>query len=378
MSTDPNINKYLDDIRNSLDIFGYRHGEDDRQKMMKYTSEAFVQNNSKSMRDYSEAQLYTYQYDGIINTALRKDYNLIPKAADISLNIIAAIAYSVPIDKELVLFRGVSASDNYQPNDVEIGSTFMEPSFGSKSCSVSKAYNFTKDSCCLYMIYYPPGSKQIYMSSEDGKSIFQEYELLSYPGEIFKVEAKFTANLGSPIDIIVLRYDENIYPDTGVIASLIRNKVSHETESLIQFNINKFIELAAQPEVFVISKFDVDNFDITKSEDYQMSDAEVYTDKLERLFFVNRDFYLLSYPNMYNYIKYIENLYQTHKNDPNMTYIISDNGEEIVSGRLDDSTIGNIKEAIYNGEDIFINYSQYAAPKITKLDKTRFGFVQVI
>lgn len=62
----------------------------------------------------------------------------------------------------------------------------------------------------------------------------------------------------------------------------------------------------------------------------------------------------------------------------NEIYRISVNGEEIVSGRLDDSTIGNIKEAIDNGDDIFVNYSQYEPPKITNLDKTRFGFIQVI
>ena len=378
MSAEAGTNKYFSDIASSYEIFSYKLGEDDRYKMVKYTSEDFIENNSRTMEAYPEARLYTYQYDEIINTVLRKDYNFTPKAANIAFNIIAAVAYSVPINKELVLFRGVSKTDTFQPYDVEIGSTFTEKGFGSKSCSVSKAINFTEDSCCLYMIYYPPGSKHIYMSSEDGQSIFQEYELVSYPGEIFKVEAKFTANIGAPLNIIVVRYDGNVYPDTGVIASLIQNRISHETEKLIQFNINKFKELTLQPEVFALSKLDADNFNIKITGHSIRSDEPLYDDTLEKFFFVNRDFYLLYYPNINNYIKYLQNLYQTYGNDPNMIYRISVNGEEIVSGRLDDSTIGNIKEAIYNGDDIFVNYSQYAPPKITNLDKTRFGFIQVI
>ena len=49
MSAEAGTNKYFSDIASSYEIFSYKLGEDDRYKMVKYTSEDFIENNSRTI-----------------------------------------------------------------------------------------------------------------------------------------------------------------------------------------------------------------------------------------------------------------------------------------------------------------------------------------
>lgn len=222
---------------------------------------------------------YLKTYDEFINFSLRRGRPLMKFLSDIILEITEIVDNTNPINKELVLFRGLKPTDEFNPNDWELGQTITDLGFNSKSMSFQVASNFVGESsrrtpsCCILMVYYPVGSKQIYLNPGAGYSNLKyEYELLSYPGESFTVSDKFTlelsqynldrsATINYNFNVIVLDYVGNAYQTSNHIKNVILSRTNSNIDIIIKNNINTMIGPLNQllvEDSFILSPFNKD------------------------------------------------------------------------------------------------------------------------
>lgn len=179
--------------------------------------------NARILSKYPLIEKYTQYYDEPINEGLLNN-----KISDKSFNIIEEISEaldeSLPYPEELILFHGITGPNNiYSINEL-----IEMPAFVSKSSIYVQAASFVKvdkkdqSPCCIFIIRYPPGSKQLYLRPIS--KFPDEDEYLSYPGEIFKVTDLLDISYlsyGYKMRGIILDYVGNMYDDI----SQIKNKI---------------------------------------------------------------------------------------------------------------------------------------------------------
>jgi hypothetical protein len=186
--------------------------QQDGQIYSKYDMESLkmlVQSQKDTVRNSPESiesiKYYTHEYDTSVNSCLRKGI-LTPKTIKICNDINGAIEKS-KILPPLLLYRGVHL---WNKNIYEVGSTFVDKGYSSKSLSVDIASSFS-DSCCILLMGYLKPSKHIYIESLSKYGI--EEEVLTYPGERFEVMDKGSIVFkdGTVKNYYYCRYVDNVY-----------------------------------------------------------------------------------------------------------------------------------------------------------------------
>lgn len=152
--------------------------------------------NNLAIRRYlgrDSIALYAYQLDEVINTGIRRG-RLSELGYAITGRIIDLISKAQPIPEDLFLFRGVKETNNFKVTHLKIGDHYYDPGFVSKSIDPNQVNTFSDERCCGMIIGYKRGSvPMIYLQNETNTdeisaSPFDEYEMLTYPGEIFTVQ----------------------------------------------------------------------------------------------------------------------------------------------------------------------------------------------
>lgn len=146
-------------------------------------------NKNYQKLDISVIEKYSHMYDEIINYGLRTK-NLSGVGYDLTLRLLNIIDKTPPTPKDIILFRGIKDTDKLEFSKMNVGDKFSDAGFMSKTFSYPVAHSFKPYNtyCCIFAIIYPKGSKLIYLSYSSHP---EEKELLSYPGEILDVIAKY-------------------------------------------------------------------------------------------------------------------------------------------------------------------------------------------
>jgi hypothetical protein len=130
--------------------------------------------------------MYTHEFDTAINSCLRKNL-LTPKTKNLAESINLAVA-KTKLLPPLMLYRGVSSWGAY-----EVGTSFVDLGYSSKTISLQTAFGFADSSCCVLFMGYLEPSKHIFMipySKYRG-----EDEVLTFPGERFEIMEEGTVTL---------------------------------------------------------------------------------------------------------------------------------------------------------------------------------------
>jgi hypothetical protein len=150
--------------------------------------------------------LYTYRYDKLINTSLRRN-----EASEYTYGLVKSIINVIkdsPLLPPLVAYRGISPW-----MDLEVGTKFADLGFSSKSYDIETSSGFASSRCCLLVLGYTQPSHQLFM---DQFSEFpDEKELLSFPGEQFEVVevGEVVGRYANKILAYYCRYVGNVYND---------------------------------------------------------------------------------------------------------------------------------------------------------------------
>lgn len=171
--------------------------------------------NERIVEKHSTIRLYPESEDSEINSGLRTG-NLSLNSYKILVEIITALNESKPYPVELILFRGVEEREDFPISTKEVGDLVSDPAIMSKSRSFDHASQFAGDTCCMLIIVYPPGMKQIYFGMHGG-----EDEYIGFPGEIFRILDIFQTVLTPKkkardlklrnLRTLVLNYEGNLY-----------------------------------------------------------------------------------------------------------------------------------------------------------------------
>jgi hypothetical protein len=182
--------------------------------------------------DYQEQLgMYTHEFDTAINSCLRKNL-LTPKTKFLAESINLAVA-KTKLLPPLMLYRGVSSWGAY-----EVGTSFVDLGYSSKTISLQTAFGFADSSCCILFMGYLEPSKHIFMipySKYRG-----EDEVLTFPGERFEIVEEGTVTLSKTTKkAYYCRYIDNIYgnihPDLSTI------KVVDKVETFFKETVMKIL-----------------------------------------------------------------------------------------------------------------------------------------
>ena len=169
-------------------------------------STRWARNNEQILIQSDDWIQYLKYMDEVINHELRNK-KMSQRAYDISQGIINTIDRALPFEDEITLFRGVKTLPN-----MKVGDNYVDLGFSSKSDGLSVALNFSGPSCCVMIIKYPPGVKQLYFGIDKNVYTKPESEYLTYPGEILKLTEtlSYWDELKIPVYSI---FSDVIYPD---------------------------------------------------------------------------------------------------------------------------------------------------------------------
>lgn len=152
---------------------------------------SWIARNNQLMAANTDWLNYTYVYDEVINRGLRNS-KISDRIYSMIMGMIDIIDASLPTNNELVLFRGISPFPGL--SNAQVGDTFIEPGFQSKSFSYQVAKGFKGNAeCCILLFRYSPGHKHIWLKPvKEPLSLVEgfvtELEFLTYPGEEFTIE----------------------------------------------------------------------------------------------------------------------------------------------------------------------------------------------
>ncbi len=240
---------YQEEILRSIQLFAkdkffFKKDKPKLESVAEYTSPRFLQ-DSNILGKHKDWVLYTYQYDEMVNYALRKEKKLSQRLSNIILDLINIIEETSPIDHDLVLFRGIKASDAFSPGQWVNGQKISDLGFASKTMSFQVALDFLEEGqeCCILMMLYPDSSKHIYINPKYGYAeLANEYELLSYPAESFVVFDKFKARVtiegrSRVVTIIVLEYVGNVYSSLDDMIDDVVTRTDPNIDVILENNI---------------------------------------------------------------------------------------------------------------------------------------------
>lgn len=151
----------------------------------------WLANNSKVLESQYRVSTYYYSYiwDNIINRGIRTG-KLSESGYLVARRLTHLLDKSQPNPEEITLYRGIVKTSDYDLTSLKPGDIITDPSFMSMSLSQSKANEFLdKESCCCLMfIRYPKlSAKFLYISKEYSALGIEEYEMITYPGQMLQL-----------------------------------------------------------------------------------------------------------------------------------------------------------------------------------------------
>jgi len=208
-------------------------------------STEWLSHNKRILKDDNSWLQYLLYMDQVINTGLRKQ-TITQRAYDITRDILNDIDQAKPIENELVLYRGVKTMPK-----IKIGDRFSNLGFTSKSSDFKTALNFAgKSGCCLMIIRYRPGSKQLYLGVEKNMETAEEEEFLTYPGEIFELKdtALFHNEFNPTIKVYIFDVVGNQYSNFNQISQIVDGNIDKK----YQYFLSQFIAMGDTAEDTII------------------------------------------------------------------------------------------------------------------------------
>ena len=150
---------------------------------------------------------YLKYMDEVVNHGLRNK-NISQRGYKITQGIINTLDRALPLENSITLFRGVKTLPK-----MKIGDNYTDLGFSSKTDILSVALNFSGQSCCVMIVRYPPGVKQLYFGIDKNVYTKHESEYLTYPGEILKLTEIFNyhGQLNIPVHLML---STKVYLDT--------------------------------------------------------------------------------------------------------------------------------------------------------------------
>ena len=113
---------------------------------------------------------------------------------------------SKPPQNDVVLFRGIR-----EKTALLIGDQVSDRAVMSKSTQIGVSLNFAMAGT-LMILRYPESSLHVYL--EPITNCKEQYEVISYPGELFEIKAKGKIKNGTIIlDLLYAEYSGNMYKD---------------------------------------------------------------------------------------------------------------------------------------------------------------------
>ena len=143
------------------------------------TTDHYSPENFDQLRHPRDLRNFTYKFDVLINSQLRK--NLVDsRTLKMIKNIIDDVAnIENQEERELVLYRGVK---EFEP---VVGEIYQDFGFMSKSTQSDVSQAFMSGACCLLMF---TTSNQNQIDMREVSAFPEEYEFLTFPNEIYQVD----------------------------------------------------------------------------------------------------------------------------------------------------------------------------------------------
>jgi len=143
------------------------------------------------------------------------------------LEVLKAELNGKPPQKDVVLFRGIR-----EKTTLLIGDQVSDRAVMSKSTQMSVSMGFASTGT-LMILRYPDMSSHIYL--EDISTCPKQFEVISYPGELFEIKAKGKIrSAGNPtlvLDLLYAEYSGNMYSPSREKVKIIE-KYEHITSKL--------------------------------------------------------------------------------------------------------------------------------------------------
>lgn len=229
---------------------------------------------------------YSYVFDEVINTGIRKG-RLSEIGYILICRIIRLINMAQKIPTDLFLFRGIKDNDSLNITNLKPGDMFNDKAISSKTLNPEIAKTFVEENgCCVSINAYTANSVPMILLEAKasytvyhGSQIKGEYEMLTYPGEIFKV-------------ISVSEQTENKYLHSQ-ITGFSYNNIESELLKMVDLSIDrdyrKFYETLfnLRAEIIAISALDqlqIDHYLLIRMEKRKLKYDQDFIIKIYRDF----------------------------------------------------------------------------------------------
>ncbi len=214
---------------------------------------------------------YTYRYDGLINTSLRRN-EVSEYTFGLVKSIINIVKDSPPLPP-LVAYRGITPW-----MDLEVGTKFADLGFSSKSYSLEMSSGFATGECCLLVLGYTQPSHQLFM--DEFSKFPDEKELLTFPGEQFEVVeiGNVAGRYAEMIKAYYCRYVGNVYDSNFDIK--VNPSIDKEFDEKILPALSDFLKNPPRNKILCIREKDfVYKFGL-KNGNFQTEEPSMYHIKI--------------------------------------------------------------------------------------------------
>jgi len=257
--------QYLPELKRSIAAFRDRSGEEEDvvEILRQYFWASFPEQCLKALRRKDgydgDWESYILHYDQIVNDSLRRGGPMEGKGLNTALNLVQALSYMPDSRKSITLFRGVAETEEYSLSGIKVGDVKFDKGFSSKTHNMATAANFTDGKCCMFMLRYRPGHKflafhpQAVRNPERMLTALEEYEIMTYPGEKFRVVDIFPLSFsyGEPdfgtetvyrnLKVIVMDYVGNYYQEERSAEPLARS-IARKIDALYDESFDDLME----------------------------------------------------------------------------------------------------------------------------------------
>lgn len=155
--------------------------------------EDWMINNEKSKKYVGRTSLalYAKYMDSVVNFGIRN--KRISEIGYILYKRMIRLINEAPNNPDtLYLFRGIRDT-RYFRLKLDIGDTFSDPAFSSRTTSPVIARDFAGETCCAIIVKYPANTQPFIYTDDDSfdsnGNAYLESEYLTYPGEVLRVQS---------------------------------------------------------------------------------------------------------------------------------------------------------------------------------------------